>query len=63
MTKKNEDHFFYIKKTMHHKIELNDEFKNYQNFYKKTKKKKDHIVKNYIWQIKIEGLHWKQIKI
>jgi hypothetical protein len=32
-------------------------------FNKKTKKKKDEIVKHNIWQIEIEGCNWKYIKL
>jgi hypothetical protein len=43
---------------------LKNEIENYQNFYKIAKEKKnrnykkDQIGKTYIWQIRLEGLHW-----
>lgn len=43
MIKKNKKIRIKIEKTIHHKLRLNDEIKNYKKIYKRTKEKKIEI--------------------
>jgi len=55
-----------LKIIIHNKLKLNDEIENQKYFYKRVKEKKinkDWTGRNKTWQIKIEGLNQKQIKI